>query len=492
MFKNISSRIILTFSFIVLAGILLFAIITYGIFMKFSTSTDTAIITLSAKNVADTVLGYTFLVEEATGNHNCSPEEVICNMYRSQFEENMSKFSDDNIGVHIYDTEGKLLIATKNCHSVSNLAEKLKEETDKRLKRGDNKGYSAKFIFHEGDEAESNIYVLPIVEKATNHHMGYVIVSSMSRGIYAARTQLISAIITSCIWIILAAAFSIVIVGKRIAKPFNEMSQSITEYSEGNTKIRLNIQTDDEIADLAKAINSMMDTIERNDKNKDTFLASVAHDLRTPMTTISGFADGIIDGTIPPERQHHYLGIISEETKRLSRLIATLLTTTKMQNQKINPKTFNITEKAINTLFTFEGQIDDKRLNVEITNDNPIMVNADPDVIHQVLYNLLHNAVKFSPTGGSLLVDIKKDEQKEKAVITIKNDGVGIPEEEVPHVFEKFYKSDRSRGLDKSGMGLGLFIVKTAIDNHKEKITVESGTNKGCAFTFTLPLHVDK
>ena len=256
----------------------------------------------------------------------------------------------------------------------------------------------------------------------------------------------------------------------------------------GNTKIRLNIQTDDEIADLAKAINGMMDTIEQNDKNKDTFLASVAHDLRTPMTTISGFADGIIDGTIPPERQHHYLGIISEETKRLSRLIATLLTTTKMQNQKINTKPFNITEKAINTLFTFEGQIDDKRLNVEITNDNPIMVNADPDVIHQVLYNLLHNAVKFSPTGGSLLVDIKKDEQKEKAVITIKNDGAGIPEEEVPHVFEKFYKSDRSRGLDKSGMGLGLFIVKTAIDNHKEKITVESGTNKGCSFTFTLPL----
>jgi signal transduction histidine kinase len=159
-----------------------------------------------------------------------------------------------------------------------------------------------------------------------------------------------------------------------------------------------------------------------------------------------------------------------------------------MQNQKINPKTFNVTEKALNTLFTFEGQIEDKCLNVEITNDAPIMVNADPDAIHQVFYNLIHNAVKFSPTGGSLLIDLRTDEQKKKAVITIKNDGEGIPEEEVPHVFEKFYKTDRSRGLDKSGMGLGLFIVKTAIDNHKEKITVESGTGRGCAFTFTLPL----
>ncbi len=488
MFKNISSRIILTFSFIVLAGILLFAVITYGIFIKFSTSTDTAIITLSAKNVADTVIGYTFLVEESTGNHNCSPEEVICNMYKEQFESNMQKFSDDNIGVHIYDTEGKLLVATKNCHSEGNLAEKLKEEIDKRMKRGDVSGFSAKFVFHVEDKKESNLFVLPIVEAPKNHHLGYVVVSSMSNGIYAARTQLISAIITACVWIILAAAFSIVIIGKRIAKPFNEMSSSIAEYSEGNTSVRLNVKTDDEVATLAKAINEMMDTIERNDKNKDTFLASVAHDLRTPMTTISGFADGILDGTIPPENQHHYLAIISEETKRLSRLISTLLTTTKMQNQKINPKPFNVTEKAINTLFTFEGQIDDKRLNVEIPNDEPITVNADPDVIHQVFYNLIHNAVKFSPTGGSLLIDLKKDLSKGKAVITIRNDGEGIPEEEVPHVFEKFYKTDRSRGLDKSGMGLGLFIVKTAIDNHKEKITVESGTNKGCSFTFTLPL----
>jgi signal transduction histidine kinase len=488
MFKNISSRIIITFSCIVLAGILLFALITYGIFTKFSTSTDSSIMTLSAKNVADTVLGYTFLVEEATGNHNCSPEDVICDMYKPQFESNMVKYAEDNIGVHIYNTEGKLLVATSICHDETPLADKLREEADKRIAQGDFSGFSTQFVFHAGDTEKSNLFLLPIIESETSHHMGYVVVSTMSDGIYAARAQLISAIITSCIWILLGAAFSIVIIGKRIAKPFNEINHTLKQYSDGDTSVRIKINSDDEISELSSSINEMMNTIERNDKNKDTFLASVAHDLRTPMTTISGFADGILDGTIPPERQHQYLATISEETKRLSRLISTLLTTTKMQNQKIVPKVFNITEKAISTLFTFEGQIDDKSLKVEITNDSPVNVNADPDVIHQVLYNLIHNAVKFSPTGGSLVIDIQEDKSKGKAVITIRNDGSGIPEEEVPHVFEKFYKTDRSRGLDKSGMGLGLFIVKTAIDNHKEKITVESGTGRGCAFTFTLPL----
>ncbi len=488
MFKNISSRIIITFSFIVLAGIILFAVITFGIFTKFSTSTDSSIMSLSAKSVSETVLGYTLLAEDAHGEHTCSPENIICDMYRPQFEHSMKKYAEDNIGVHIYDVSGKLLIATSTCHSKEPLSEKLKVETDKRISRGDYSGYFTQFIFHTDDKEESNLFILPIVESGTFHHLGYVVVSSMGDGIYSARTQLISALITSCIWLLLGTAFSIVIIGKRIAKPFGQMSDTITKYSDGDTSARIKITSDDEVAQLAKSINNLMDTIDRNDKNKDTFLASVAHDLRTPMTTISGFADGILDGTIPPERERQYLEIISEETKRLSRLISTLLTTTKMQNQKIYPKPFNVTEKAISTLFTFEGQIDDKHLFVEITNHEPVMVNADPDVIHQVFYNLIHNAVKFSPTGGTLTVDISKDKPKGKAVITIRNDGIGIPEEDVPHVFDKFYKADPSRGLDKSGMGLGLFIVKTAIDNHKEKITVESGTNKGCAFTFTLPL----
>lgn len=492
MFKNISSRIILTFSSVVLAGLIIFAIITYGVFTKYSTNTDSAILSLSGKSVMAAVSGYEMLAEDSSGGHNCDPETIICDMYREQFEQNLEKYSDDNIGVHIYDAEGKLLIATKKCTDPSPLSETLKYETDKRIANGNASGFFTQFVFHSTDTEKSNLYMLPILDNEGFRHVGYIVVSSMSDGIYVARTQLIKALLSSCIMLIIGTAFSIIIIGKRIAKPINQICNDVKKYSGGRLDVRVNVAADGEIAELATSINEMMDTIERNDKNKDTFLASVAHDLRTPMTTISGFADGILDGTIPAASQERYLSIISEETKRLSRLISTLLTTTKMQNQTLHPKVFDITDKLISTLFTFEGKIEDKHLSVEILNNTPILVNADPDAIHQVLYNLIHNAVKFSPTGGSLVADITKDEENGKAFITIRNDGAGIPEEELPHVFDKFYKSDFSRGLDKSGMGLGLFIVKTVIDNHKEKITVDSGRNKGCAFTFSLSLATAK
>ncbi len=488
MFKNISSRIIIAFSFIVLAGILLFAVITFGIFYKFSSDMNGATMKLSAHSVSETVIGYTFLAQDAHQETECTPEKVITELYPVQFAQSMEKYSEDGIGVHIYDKNGDFLIATPHCKVTEPIAIELKKLADERLAQGDTNGFYAKSQFHSEDESRDTIFTLPIVDENSNSCVGYIVVSSSSNSASKAQSQLISAIITTCIWLLLGTAFAIIIVAKRISKPFSVMSETIEKYSNGDTSARIRVTTADEVGQLATAINEMMDTIERDDKNKDTFLASVAHDLRTPMTTISGFADGIIDGTIPPEKQQQYLATISEETKRLSRLISTLLTTTKMQNQKINPKPFNITDKAISTLFTFEGQIDDKCLNVEITNDEPIWVNADQDAIHQIFYNLIHNAVKFSPTGGSLVIDISKDESISKAVISIRNDGEGIPEEEVPHVFEKFYKSDRSRGLDKSGMGLGLFIVKTVIDSHKEKITVKSGKGKGCEFTFTLPL----
>ncbi len=488
MFKNISSRIILTFSSIVLAGLLLFALITFGIFTKFSVRTDETIMSLSAKSVAETVLGYTMLAEDA-GNSNPTAETIVCQLYPKQFKQSMEKYAEDEIGVHIYDTEGALLVAVNQSHEAEPIEPLIKEETDNRLSRGDTSGFLGTFTFHGSDEKESTLYILPIVnDEKDNSLMGYVVVSSLSDSINSAKHQLLSAIITTCVWLLLGTAFSIIVVGKRITKPFSQINKKLKEYSDGNTEVRLPVTSDDEISVLSKSINDMMDTIERNDMGKDTFLASVAHDLRTPITTISGFADGILDGTIPPEKEHQYLATISEESKRLSRLISTLLTTTKMQNQKINPKVFNVTEKALSTLFTFEGQIYDKDLRVEIPNDDAVMVNADPDAIHQVFYNLIHNAVKFSPTGGSLVIDIEEDTKNGKAVISVQNDGEGIPEEEVPHVFEKFYKTDRSRGLDKSGMGLGLFIVKTVIDNHKEKITIRSGRNKGCEFSFTLPL----
>ena len=206
------------------------------------------------------------------------------------------------------------------------------------------------------------------------------------------------------------------------------------------------------------------------------------------MTVIAGFVDGIRDGTIPPEKQDYYLEIISTEVRRLSRLVNTLLEISRMQSgeRKLNITHFNVSEKARQVLLSFEKKIDAKKIEIEFNNDEDVFVSADTDAVHQVLYNLMDNAVKFTPEKGTISVTIEKKEKK--AHIRIRNTGEGIPPEELPNIFDRFYKSDRSRGLDKTGTGLGLYIAKTNINMHGEKITCKSKQNEYTEFEFSLPL----
>jgi signal transduction histidine kinase len=206
------------------------------------------------------------------------------------------------------------------------------------------------------------------------------------------------------------------------------------------------------------------------------------------MTTISGFIDGILAGAIPPEKHEHYLGVIAGEVKRLSRLVTTLLDVTRLQGgeRKFVMTDFDVCEMARQILISFEQKIDAKRLDVEFECDEENMfANADRDAIYQILYNICDNAVKFSCERGKLSLTLRNTKDK-KVLIRVFNEGIGIPPQDVPFIFERFYKSDKSRGLDKSGVGLGMFIAKTIIDAHHEKIWVESEYRKNCAFQFTL------
>jgi signal transduction histidine kinase len=218
------------------------------------------------------------------------------------------------------------------------------------------------------------------------------------------------------------------------------------------------------------------------------FLSNVSHDLKTPMTTIAGFVDGILDGAIPPEKQDYYLNIIKNEVKRLSRLVTSLLDISRLQSgeRKFEFKQFNICELTRQTVLSFENQLEEKKLNVEFDTDEfDMMAYGDTDAINQVIYNLCHNAIKFSYNEGLYKVSIKYIDDN-KIRFTIHNDGIGISNEELPFVFDRFYKSDKSRGLDKTGTGLGLFITKTIIDAHSETITASSEYEKWCEFSFTL------
>ena len=274
------------------------------------------------------------------------------------------------------------------------------------------------------------------------------------------------------------------------SKPVNEIARASRRFAHGDFSVRVSgADRPDEIGALAASFNQMAESLEQADKRRSDFLANISHELRTPMTSISGFADGILDGTIPPENQRQYIETISSETKRLNRLIRRMLELSRMQSQsveEIRQGSFDVCEVLVETLLVFEKRINDKKMdvNVEIPDDG-MPVCGDRDSINQVIYNLLENALKFSPDGGELSLSVFK--QSGKAYVSVKNSGETIPEEDISLIFERFHKSDRSRGIDKDGVGLGLYIVKTIIGSHGEDIAVTSRDGV-TEFVFSLTL----
>lgn len=299
--------------------------------------------------------------------------------------------------------------------------------------------------------------------------------------------SLINTSIMSSLWIMLAALIAVYFISERIISPLKNMSYAAKSFSAGNFDVRVPVVGHDEVTELAIAFNNMANSLSNLEEMRSSFLANVSHDLRTPMTTISGFIDSIIDGAIPEEQHKHYLGIISVEVKRLSRLVNSLLDISKIQagERKFNRTNFDICEMARQILISMEKRIDEKNLDVEFDAQNDNMyVNADHDAIYQILYNICDNGVKFASDGGKYRISIYNAGKKTK--VSVYNEGEGLAKEDLPFVFERFYKSDKSRGLDKTGAGLGLYIAKTIVDAHGEHIEAESEYGKYCEFTFTL------
>ena len=291
---------------------------------------------------------------------------------------------------------------------------------------------------------------------------------------------------TSAIILLLAFVASFVTSMRQI-QPLTEMVKATRAYAGGDFDVRMQ-ETGDcgEISELAASFNAMADSLQETERQRRDFIANVSHELKTPMTTIAGYTDGILDGTIPPERERHYLQIISDESRRLSRLVRRMLDISQIQNKEMKKEEFDLCESARIALLSMEKKITDRGLDVdaEIPEDS-VMVQGDRDLITQVIYNLLENAAKFATPGSQLYLGLAVN--GEKAYVTVRNLGPTIPAEEIPLLFERFHKSDKSRSEDKDGYGLGLYIVKTILAQHKEQITVTSQDGV-TAFTFTMQM----
>ena len=330
-------------------------------------------------------------------------------------------------------------------------------------------------------------YMQPIVA-SEGKTVGMVMTCSMSTDMDELLEAMIRTIVMSMLWLMLAALIAVYFITERLVSPIRDMSKAAREFAGGQFDVRVQVNGNDEVSELADAFNNMANSLQHSDETRRLFLANVSHDLRTPMTTIRGYIDSILSGAIKGDMIPHYLEVISGEVQRLSRLVSSLLDITRIQagERKFNVAPFDICEMAREIIIFSEQRLEDKKLDVEFDADRDNMfVGGDREAIHQVLSNICDNAIKFSREKGKYIVSIK--DSGSKTVVSVYNEGDGIPEEDLPYVFDRFYKGDKSRGLDKTGVGLGLYISRTIIEAHREKIKVESEYGKWCRFTFTLP-----
>ena len=365
-------------------------------------------------------------------------------------------------------------------HHMYDIPEKLLSEASK----GD---YTEKTDF-SGSIQRSNVVARPLVYNHNGEKFTYIIIA----------VQVVSQTVTPIILAFfrmfgfatlmsLSVAFMVGwFMTYKMTKPLRQMSAATKAYAVGDFSPRVTVKGEGEMAELAAAFNSMAKSI--LESSRRSFVANVSHELKTPMTTIGGFIDGILDGTIDESKRDYYLNIVSDEIKRLSRLVTGMLNMSKIEagELKLKPKVFDLSQMIITTLLGFEHLIENKNINiVGLENFESLNVKADGDLINQVVYNLIDNAVKFTPKDGYIKITAAKTDKE--TVVAVRNSGNGIPRDERERVFERFYKIDKSRSYDTKGAGLGLYIVKTIVDMHGGKISVDSAEGEYTEFCFRLP-----
>ena len=479
MFKSVFTKYITAFTLIIAVCFIILTLILCSMVGGWSANVKSDMVERSADVVTQNAQ-QSFLMSNTTDFN----QHIYYN--RSQITQLLTALSNysDDIHIFILDAMGAPLAHDEGVE-IGYINATIPENVMNEIAKSGSKSIVGRLdgVFNE----EHIAYICPIYN-ASNELVGGVLACSASQQISTLIETMVKTIILSCLWVMLAALIAVYFISEKIIEPLKQMSKAAKSFAAGKFDVRVPVTGRDEIAELATAFNNMASSMAKLEDMRRTFLSSVSHDLRTPMTTISGFIDGILDGTIPPEKHEYYLDIIRTEVRRLARLVASLLDITRIQagERKFNKTAFDICEMARLILISFERKIDEKHLDVEFdTQRDKMTVYADHDAIYQILYNICDNAVKFSRDGGKYRISII--ERDKKVYISVYNEGAGIPAEELPFVFERFYKSDKSRGLDKTGVGLGLYIAKTIIDAHEEEIWVKSVHGENCEFVFTLP-----
>lgn len=327
--------------------------------------------------------------------------------------------------------------------------------------------------------------IAPVTAEMTTK--GYVAIHYQASALYRTRSAIMQIMIL-LFFLGYALTYLLIFVYKwQIYQPLQSIIKGASEYANGNLTYKISVKSDDELGYLANTLNYMSDELNVTGEYQRKFVSNVSHDFRSPLTSIKGYVEAILDGTIPPEFQEKYLRIISAETDRLEKLTRSLLTLNELdiKQRMMDFRTFDINETIKRTAAFFEGICTSRKIRLElILSGKELLVKADQEKIRQVLYNLLDNAIKFSPDNSVIIMETT--EKNGKVFVSVKDHGEGIPKESISKIWERFYKTDASRGRDRKGTGLGLSIVKEIINAHQQHIDVVSTPGVGTEFIFTL------
>lgn len=297
-----------------------------------------------------------------------------------------------------------------------------------------------------------------------------------------------TSIYTPFLAMMILALIALMGITNSMLKPMRKIIATSQSYAAGNFNARVNITSKNEFGELAKSMEQMADELSRSNEYRRTFISNISHDFRSPLTSIKGYIEAMLDGTIPPDNYEKYLTIVLNETKRLTKLTQGLLELNNYDSfdLQLDRSNFDLKQIITPTMNTFEGRCQDRGIYLHcIFHTENTTVYADRTKIQQVIYNLVDNAIKFTPEGRQITIQVT--EKNDKIYTSVKDEGVGIPKESIKKVFDRFYKTDPSRGKDKTGTGLGLAITKEIIKAHGEQITLESEVNEGSEFIFSLP-----
>lgn len=390
-------------------------------------------------------------------------------------------------GLLVADADGKVIYASDGVSLTGDVLSEKVQEQIRSAASGDRRS-RAKSITDLDGLLDKKYYVVGNCYKVEQGENFLIVLSDAGR-FSGYLSDLIASFLWASLFMLLVSGGLALIMAHRVSAPLSQISKAAGQFGRGDFSARITVETgsNDEIAQLAQNFNTMAANLEAIDRSRQSFMGNIAHELRTPMTSIKGFVDGMLDGVIPPEMYPRYLGLVSDEVARLTRLIQSMLDITKLEagEYKVNARSYDIWETIGAVLMNSEQRLVEGRIGIGGYDPQRALVYADSDLIYQVVYNIVDNAIKFTPAGGR--IDLAVVTVKDRVHVHIRNTGEGVPAEQLPYLFERFYKGDKSRGLHAKGAGLGMHISKVLIGVSGGSIRVDSDSASWTEFSFDLP-----